>query len=77
MGFTTIIPTMPAPVCIRTGCVAQWYMKTPACLAVEAERDRLLAGAEIVLNAVSGLTSEEWKSIECGIVDVHRPWSRR
>jgi hypothetical protein len=26
---------LPAPVCMSTGCVAQWYMNTPGCLATK------------------------------------------
>ena len=52
------MPTMPAPVCIRTGSVAQWYMKTPGCFATKL--NRCVSPGWIVLNASFGATSEEW-----------------
>jgi hypothetical protein len=32
-GSTTIAPYMPLAMCISTGLVPQWYMKTPASFA--------------------------------------------
>ena len=39
-------------------------MNTPGCLAVNFKV--VFSPGAIVLNAVSGFSSEEWKSIECG-----------
>jgi hypothetical protein len=33
LGSTTIAPYMPFAMCMSTGFVPQWYMKTPASLA--------------------------------------------
>ena len=62
--MTIIIPTIPEPVCCSTGAVAQWYMNTPAWSAVN--RSTVFFPGAIVLKAVSGFTSELWKSMLCG-----------
>ena len=65
MGSTTIAPYIPFAMCISTGFVPQWYMKTPGSLALKLN-----------VNDSPGLTSRKamfgairaaWKSIECGI----------
>src|SRR3954447_9710459 len=56
------MPIIPALVCMSTGCVAQWYMKTPGCLATKRIVS-FLPGA-MSTYFLCGATSAEWKSIE-------------
>jgi hypothetical protein len=64
-GSTMIAPYIPFAMCISTGFVPQWYMKTPGSFALKLkEKDWPGATSR---NATFGAIRAAWKSIECGI----------
>ena len=64
-GSTTIAPYMPFAMCIRTGLVPQWYMKTPGSFALKLKVNDL--PGKTSMKFLSGATRPAWKSTECGI----------
>ena len=64
-GSTTIAPYMPFAMCISTGLVPQWYMKTPGSLATKLNENDCPGLTS--LNATFGAMRAAWKSIEWGI----------
>ena len=64
-GSTTIAPYIPFAMCISTGFVPQWYMKTPGSFATKLNVNDLPGVTS--MNALFGAMRAAWKSIECGI----------
>ena len=56
---------MPFAMCISTGFVPQWYMKTPGSPATKLNENDWPGLTS--LNAMFGAIRAAWKSIECGI----------
>ena len=56
---------MPFAICIKTGLVPQWYMKTPGSFALKLKVNDL--PGKTSMKFLSGATRPAWKSTECGI----------